>query len=44
MAPPKLNLTFRVNNLFDNDEFSGRDNYGFYRESRSYQLVAKLSL
>ena len=40
---PKLNLAFRVNNLFDNDEFSGRENYGFYRESRAYSLTAKVN-
>lgn len=39
---PKLNVAFRVNNLFDNDEFSGRENYGFYRESRFYSLTAKI--
>ena len=39
---PKLALSFRVNNLFDNTDFTGRENYGFYRESRSYNLSAKL--
>ena len=39
---PKLTVAFRVNNLFDNTDFSGRENYGFYRESRSYNLSAKI--
>ena len=37
-SSPKLDLAFRVHNVFNNDEFSGRENYGFYRESRSYNL------
>jgi outer membrane receptor protein involved in Fe transport len=37
-SSPKLDLAFRVNNVFNNDEFTGRENYGFYRESRSYNL------
>lgn len=39
---PILNLAFRVNNLFDDDEFTGRENYGFYREGLSYNVSAKL--
>ena len=41
-SAPKLTLAFRVNNLFDNTDFSGRENYGFYRESRSYNLSARI--
>ena len=41
-SDPKLTLAFRVNNLFDNTDFSGRENYGFYRESRSYNLSGKI--
>ena len=41
-SAPKLTVAFRVNNLFDNTDFSGRENYGFYRESRSYNLSAKI--
>ena len=37
-SSPKLDLAFRVHNVFNNDEFSGRENYGFYRQSRSYNL------
>ena len=37
-SSPKLDLAFRMNNVFNNDEFTGRENYGFYRESRSYNL------
>jgi outer membrane receptor protein involved in Fe transport len=37
-SSPKLDLAFRVHNVFNNDEFTGRENYGFYRESRSYNL------
>jgi hypothetical protein len=39
---PKLTLAFRVKNLLDNTNFSGRENYGYYRESRSYNLSAKI--
>ena len=39
---PKVDLAFRVSNLFNNREFSGRENYGYYRESRSYNLSVKL--
>ncbi len=41
-SDPKLTVAFRVNNLFDNTDFSGRENYGFYRESRSYNLSGKI--
>jgi hypothetical protein len=41
-SSPKLTLAFRVNNLLDNTDFSGRENYGFYRESRSYNLSARI--
>jgi outer membrane receptor protein involved in Fe transport len=41
-SAPKLTLAFRVNNLFDNTDFSGRENYGFYRESRSYNLSGRI--
>jgi outer membrane receptor protein involved in Fe transport len=37
-SSPKLDLAFRMNNVFDNDEFTGRLNYGFYRASRSYNF------
>ena len=39
---PKLTMALRVKNLFNNTDFSGRDNYGYYRESRSYNLSAKV--
>ena len=39
---PKLIMGFRVKNLLDNTNFSGRENYGYYRESRSYNLSAKI--
>jgi outer membrane receptor protein involved in Fe transport len=39
---PQLTMAFRVQNLFDNTDFSGRENYGYYRESRSYNLSAKI--
>ena len=35
-------LNFRVNNLFDKRDFVSRGNYGFYRESRSYNLSTKI--
>ena len=41
-SAPKLTMAFRVNNLLDNTDFSGRENYGFYRESRSYNLSARI--
>ena len=41
-SDPRLTVAFRVNNLFDNTDFSGRENYGFYRESRSYHLSGKI--
>ena len=41
-SSPKLILGFRVKNLLDNTNFSGRENYGYYRESRSYNLSAKI--
>ena len=39
---PQLIMALRVKNLFDNTDFSGRGNYGYYRESRSYNLSAKI--
>ena len=39
---PQLTMAFRVKNLLDNTDFSGRENYGYYRESRSYNLSAKI--
>ncbi len=41
-SSPKYYLTLRVNNLLDNQDFIGRGNYGFYKESRSYMLGAKI--
>ena len=41
-SSPTLTMAFRVNNLLDNSDFSGRGNYGYYRESRSYNLSAKI--
>ena len=41
--PLGYNLNFRINNLFDKRQFINRNNYGFYRESRSYTLSAKIS-
>ena len=41
-SSPKLTMGLRVKNLLDNTDFSGRDNYGYYRESRSYNLSAKI--
>jgi outer membrane receptor protein involved in Fe transport len=41
-SDPKLTLAFRVINLFDNTDFTGRENYGFYRESRSYNFSGKI--
>lgn len=35
-------INFRVNNLFDKRDFVSRGNYGFYRESRSYNLSTKI--
>ena len=35
-------LNFRVNNVFDKRDFVNRGNYGFYRESRSYNLSSKI--
>lgn len=35
-------LNFRVNNLFDKRDFVSRGNYGFYRESRSYNISTKI--
>ena len=39
---PQLIMALRVKNLFDNTDFSGRENFGYYRESRSYNLSAKI--
>jgi outer membrane receptor for ferric coprogen and ferric-rhodotorulic acid len=41
-SSPKLDLAFRMNNVFDNDEFTGRETYGFYRASRSYNISGTL--
>ena len=41
--PLRYNINFRINNLFDTRQFINRNNYGFYRESRSYTLSAKIS-
>ena len=41
-SDPRLTVAFRVNNLFDSTDFTGRENYGFYRESRSYHLSGKI--
>lgn len=35
-------ISFRVNNLFDKKQFINRSNYGFYRESRSYNITTKI--
>ncbi len=40
---PKLNLALKVNNLLDARGFTGRENYGLYRESRFTNLTAKIS-
>ena len=39
---PQLIMALRVKNLLDNTDFSGRENYAYYRESRSYNLSAKI--
>jgi len=39
---PKLIMGLRVKNLLDNTDFTGRENFGYYRESRSYNLSAKV--
>lgn len=41
--PLGYNINFRINNLFNKRQFINRNNYGFYRESRSYTLSAKIS-
>jgi outer membrane receptor protein involved in Fe transport len=41
-SSPQLILGLRAQNLFDNTDFTGRENYGYYRESRSYNLSAKI--
>jgi len=41
-SSPQLIMAFRVKNLLDNTDFSGRENFGYYRESRSYNLSAKI--
>ena len=35
-------INFRVNNLFNKKQFINRSNYGFYRESRSYNITTKV--
>ena len=40
--PLHYSLNFRINNLFNKRQFINRNNYGFYRESRSYILSAKI--
>ncbi|CAI8313461.1 MAG: Catecholate siderophore receptor Fiu [Opitutia bacterium UBA7350] len=39
---PMLNLAARINNVFDNRDFTGRDNYGYYRESLFFNFSAKI--
>ena len=39
----KYSINLRVNNLFDNRQFINRNNYGFYRESRSYNISTKIN-
>ena len=38
----RYQINFRVNNLFDKRQFVSRGNYGFYRESRSYNISTKI--
>ena len=40
---PKYSVTLRINNIFDNRDFIGRGNYGFYKESRSFNISSKIS-
>lgn len=35
-------INFRINNLFNKKQFINRSNYGFYRESRSYNITTKV--
>ena len=35
-------INFRINNLFDKRQFVNRGTYGYYRESRSYNISAKI--
>ena len=41
-SSPQLIMGLRVKNLLGNTDFSSRDNFGYYRESRSYNLSAKI--
>ena len=41
-SSPTLYLSARVNNVFDDRDFTGRENYGYYPESLSYNLSAKV--
>ena len=40
---PKYSVTLRINNIFDNRDFIGRGNYGFYKESRSFNISSKIN-
>ncbi len=35
-------INFRINNLFDKRQFINRGTYGYFRESRSYNISAKI--
>ena len=41
-SSPTLYLSARVNNVFDDHDFTGRENYGYYPESLSYNFSAKV--
>ena len=38
----KYSINFRVNNLFNIEQFINRSNYGTYRESRSFNITTKI--
>ena len=41
-SSPQLIMGLRVRNLLDDTGFTGRENFGYYGESRSYNLSAKI--
>ncbi|MEC8332819.1 MAG: hypothetical protein VXZ83_01690, partial [Verrucomicrobiota bacterium] len=41
-SSPVLYLSARLNNVFDDRDFTGRENYGYYRESAAYNLSARI--
>ena len=40
---PRYSVTLRINNLFDDQSFVGRGNYGYYKESLSYNISTKIN-